>query len=112
MANHYRRADGSFAGTWVDGTPTDDTLVEVGQPPADGRMVWNGSAWEWPAAVVKERANAPVLAEIDRREKQSLRRMRELVLKLAALNLPNDANTVALEAADSAIATERGKLVP
>ena len=53
MAKHYRRADNTFAGTWVDGAPTDDTLVEVSTAPADGSMVWDGSAWVHPAAAIK-----------------------------------------------------------
>lgn len=54
MARHFRKADNTFAGTWVDGLPDDGTLVEVDAAPTDGRMIWNGSAWGWPAATKAE----------------------------------------------------------
>lgn len=52
MAKHYRRADGSFAGTWVDGAPADPTLIEVATAPSDGRMTYDGSTWVAPPAIV------------------------------------------------------------
>lgn len=52
MARHFRRADNTFAGTWVDGDPVDPTLVEVPSPPTDGRMTWNGSGWDSPPPIV------------------------------------------------------------
>jgi len=47
MAKYYRRADNSFAGTWVDGVPDDPTLVETPTAPADGTMIWDGGSQTW-----------------------------------------------------------------
>ena len=113
MAKYYRRADNSFAGTWVDGAPTDDTLVEVNIAPDDGRMVWDGAAWVMPAPIAKTIANAPILEDIELKEKRALRRMREMLLRLAQATVPaNDPDRVALEQADAQIAAKRTELVP
>jgi hypothetical protein len=39
----YRDAEGKFLGVFVGAAP--DGGIECAAPPADGRMVWNGSAW-------------------------------------------------------------------
>ena len=104
---HFRYANNTFAGTWVDGAPTDETLVEVADAPADGRMVWDGSAWAMPAPIAKTITNAPILDDIELREKRALRRMREMLVRLALASL-----RVALEQADAQIAARRADLIP
>lgn len=78
---YYVDADGEYLGGFapappytvrtpqpdVDGEPQPDLVetitpevvppaggIEVPFPPADGRMIWNGSAWEWPAPTVAD----------------------------------------------------------
>ena len=62
---------------------------------------------------VKNAANAPILAEIGLKERAGIRRMREVLLKLAQAALPaGDSDHVALEAVENALAAARAKLAP
>lgn len=65
MAKHYRSQDGTFAGTWIDGTPQDDTLIEVDSAPTDGLMIWDGSQWVMPLALAQAVATEAIQAMID-----------------------------------------------
>jgi hypothetical protein len=55
MARHFRRPDGTFWGTVVDGEPTEVGLIEVESAPADGNMVWWGQGWVLPVEIARAR---------------------------------------------------------
>jgi hypothetical protein len=65
MVRYFRKQDGTFAGVWLDGAPDDPALVEVPAPPADGRMIWDGSGWAMPLSLAQELATEAIQAMLD-----------------------------------------------
>ena len=62
---------------------------------------------------LKARANAPILAQLERKDRLTDRRVREMVLRWAQSALPaNDPDRIALEAREVEFAALRGTLTP
>lgn len=98
MAKHYRRADGSFAGTWVDGAPTDDTLVETPTAPADGAHLWDNASQTWKPKLAAARKNK--IAQVKDRYRAELNEGMTYLTKL--LEIDSGAQNDIIAATDTA----------
>lgn len=90
---------------WID--CADDVTPET--------HVWDGTAVVLRPVVplTKEQVNAPILAQLERKDRLTDRRVREMVLRWAQSALPaNDPDRIALEAREVEFAALRGTLTP
>lgn len=65
MAKYYITQDNGFAGTGIGSAMPPKAVAEVPVAPIDGRQIWNGSAWVWPAHLARERAMDAIAARYD-----------------------------------------------
>lgn len=56
MARYPVDKDGKLIAVVIGGPLPAGAQGEADRPPADGNQYWDGSAWAWPIAVVRERA--------------------------------------------------------
>ena len=67
MARYPIGSDGRLIEIVIDGPLPSGTIGEADGPPADGRQVWSGAAWEWPVAHAKAMVQAKITAAYDQR---------------------------------------------